>query len=257
MLHHVSQRADAPVRAVARPLWRRRWVRNLVVATVVLEMVGLGAWVLRPENADPDAYEFLLTQTSDQAAPVAYDPCGTIQYVVRTKGSPPGGQALIKDAVNDVAKATGLEFVYEGATDEAPVSRRPAVQPERYGNRWAPVVIGWVTPDENPKLAGDAAGEGGSTAQSMEGLPKIYVTGSIDLNAVKMRELLADPAGKARARAVILHELGHLVGLGHVKDKHQLMHAKMQTGVVDFSAGDKTGLAALGKGACVPELRKP
>jgi hypothetical protein len=51
-----------------------------------------------------------------------------------------------------------------------------------------------------------------------------------------------------------MHELGHLVGLGHVNDSRQLMHAANKSGVTEFAAGDLTGLAVLGNGPCVPEL---
>lgn len=48
---------------------------------------------------------------------------------------------------------------------------------------------------------------------------------------------------------MILHELGHLVGLDHVDDETQLMypHAAKQRG---FAAGDLRGLHELGLGAC-------
>jgi hypothetical protein len=50
-------------------------------------------------------------------------------------------------------------------------------------------------------------------------------------------------------RAVILHELGHLVGLGHVADPNQLM-SETNYGLHDFGPGDQEGLARLGGGTC-------
>jgi hypothetical protein len=44
------------------------------------------------------------------------------------------------------------------------------------------------------------------------------------------------------------------VGLAHVADASQLMYPQGQAGVIDFRAGDLTGLAALGKGICLPDL---
>ena len=55
-------------------------------------------------------------------------------------------------------------------------------------------------------------------------------------------------------RSIVLHELGHLMGLGHVDDEQQLMFPEARREVPDFAAGDLTGLAVLGAGACVPEL---
>jgi hypothetical protein len=39
-----------------------------------------------------------------------------------------------------------------------------------------------------------------------------------------------------------------------VDDPDQLMYPEARREVPDFAAGDLTGLAALGRGACVPEL---
>lgn len=60
--------------------------------------------------------------------------------------------------------------------------------------------------------------------------------------------------GRQVVRAIVLHELGHLVGLGHVTDATQLMYPEGQPGVTDFGAGDLAGLAALGRGTCRPDL---
>lgn len=233
---------------------RKRRMRNVIIAIVVLQILALCGWALVGDKPDPNAYAFLQTQT-DGKTPVAYDPCETIHYVVRQTGSPAGGQRLITSAVERVAKATGLRFVYDGPTSESPVTRREfGIVPE---DGWPPVLIGWVTPEENPELAGDIAGSGGSSSRALDQSARIYVTGTVDLDAGRMRELVTTARGKRQAKAVILHELGHLVGLDHVNDKQQLMHPQSQPGVDDFSAGDLTGLAALGKGPCVPEVSRP
>ena len=51
---------------------------------------------------------------------------------------------------------------------------------------------------------------------------------------------------------VILHELGHLMGLGHVKTVGELMHPS-GGGTVDLGPGDLEGLRQLGaSGGCLP-----
>jgi hypothetical protein len=47
-----------------------------------------------------------------------------------------------------------------------------------------------------------------------------------------------------------MHELGHVVGLGHVQDDRQLM-SEHGHGVYAFAAGDRSGLKRLGEGPCV------
>jgi hypothetical protein len=191
---------------------------------------------------------------ADGTTPVAYDPCRPIHYVIRHQGEPAGGEQIITDAVLRVSQATGLPFTYDGATSEAPSRQRPSYQPKRYGDRWAPVLISWATPQENPDFAADVAGEGGSASVGLPGRPSAYVTGAVELDARQMASILQRPEGGQVVRAIVLHEFGHLVGLGHVIDASELMYPQSQAGVTDFGAGDLAGLGVLGRGACFPDL---
>jgi hypothetical protein len=186
-------------------------------------------------------------------APPRYDPCRPIHYVIRDQDTPTGGDELVRQAVAAVSKATGLKFVEDATTTETPNQKRAPYQPSRYGKRWAPVLIAWTNPTEVPSLKGNVAGWGGSIAFS-EGTSSFgYVSGYAYLDTAQLKAMQS-PAGNAVAvRAVIEHELGHVVGLAHVSDPRQLMYpqTKGQTG---YGAGDFRGLAIAGGGACQPEL---
>ena len=287
--HAVPWRAYPSVQAEqSRRHGRLRWSTGVTLALVVLAFVGATAWLQangtlkpgvssaltsRPANwpkpgheeserplgvpaplvAASDAYRFVAHQ-ADGTTPVAYDPCRPIHYVIRQQGQPAGGEQIVTAAVLRVSQATGLRFVYDGATSEAPLRQRPSFQPKRYGDRWAPVLITWVTPNENPDFAADVTGLGGSAAMSRDGRPSAYVTGAVELDAAQMTSILRRANGNEVVRAIVLHELGHLVGLDHVNAASQLMYPQSQPGVTDFGAGDLTGLAALGRGACLPDL---
>ncbi|WP_040339803.1 matrixin family metalloprotease [Candidatus Blastococcus massiliensis] len=185
--------------------------------------------------------------------PVAYDPCRPIHYVVRPDHAPVGGEAVLQDAVERISEVTGLQFVHDGPTDERPTRDREPYQPDRYGDRWAPVVIAWETTEENPTFLTAVAGEAGSQWMSIAGGPGVLVTGAVSLDEAEFDRILAAPGGEALARAIVLHELAHLVGLDHVADPAQLMYPTASD-VLDFAPGDLTGLAALGAGACEPAL---
>lgn len=185
---------------------------------------------------------------------VAYDPCRPVHYVVRPDNALPGGDTLIREAVAVVSAASGLQFIDDGATDEAPLEERDAFQPDRYGKRWAPVLIAWSTPTETPGLAGNIAGDGGSNYAQVTGQPLVLVAGQVRLDAPDLADIMASrPNGHDYVRAIIMHELGHVLGLDHVDDPTQLMYAD-NMGVLDFADGDRAGLALLGSGPCVPGL---
>jgi Matrixin len=206
-----------------------------------------------PAPAGGGPYGFTALQ-ADGTTPVSYDPCRPIHYVVRPDNAPAGGDELIADAVARISSVTGLRLVYDGTTEEQPARKREPYQPDRYGKRWAPVLISRDTTAEDPDLAADVAGEAGSQPIAFPGEPTVYVTGAVALDAAQFGQILGRPGGAAEARAVVLHELGHLVGLAHVADPSELMYPMTSPGVVDYAAGDLAGLSRLGAGACVPAV---
>ena len=191
---------------------------------------------------------------SDNKTPVAYDPCRPIHFVIRAQGEPPGGKQLILGSFAELSLVTGLQFIYDGDTSESPSTQRNAFQPARYGDHWAPVLITWDTVAEVPDFATTVEGRAGSAAVSQSNQPKIYVTGSVELASEKLSYLMQSPGGYEMVQSILLHELGHLVGLAHVADVSQLMFPEAGHGVIDFAAGDLTGLAKLGGGSCAPYL---
>lgn len=227
------------------------------------------------------SHEFIMNQ-DDGSGPVAYDPCRTISYVVSGASKAPlEGRELLDEAIAEVSRVTGLAFVDEGMTTERPSEQRRAFQPHRYGARWAPVLIAWSDATESPRLAEsptepgtteiDILGYAGSNAVGLRTVHPgdtsspadsgagdidrmIYVTGAVTLDGPDFASLLRTPGGREIARAAILHELAHLVGLAHVDDPTQLLYPSLQPHVTEFGGGDLEGLATLGSGRCMPEI---
>lgn len=202
--------------------------------------------LLPPQVPDAGGYAFLAAGPTGN--PVAWDPCRPVHVVVRATGEPAGGRILVEDALREVGTAAGLVFVVDGDTDEAPTtSDREAVQPDRYGNRWAPVLVAWSSADEHPPLAEQTIGVAGPVTADTRGGVR-FVSGQVVLDAEWFGERTSGVAGR-QARAVLLHELGHLVGLDHSADPFALMSAQYQS-VLDYGTADRAGLARLGGGPC-------
>lgn len=182
-----------------------------------------------------DGYVFLAVQPGG-SEPVGYDPCRPVEVVVNPEGAPEGHELLVETAVTRVSRATGLDLRLVGTTDDRRVRDRGAGDP---------VLVLWAGPDEVPELQGRTAGIGGSTSMSDGRGPWRYVTGIVVLDA---DDLAGMPDAAAR-QAVVDHEFGHLVGLGHVDDPGQLMHASMGA-TLTFQDGDLAGMQALGGLPC-------
>ena len=184
-----------------------------------------------------------VAEGSGDGTPVRWNPCRPINWVLNDDQGPDEAESLAIDAFERVATVTGLDFRYLGTTEETPVTNRATVLDDYGTTSWAPVLVAWTRPsaatplvDTDQALAIPVAVEG------------VFVTGQILLNS----DLWLSPDFAARSVSwggALLHEVGHLVGLDHVDDPTQLMHAQAGSGSVRFGSGDLAGFRAVGAGA--------
>jgi len=205
--------------------------------------------------AAPVAGAYAFEQRNPDGSPARWDPCTPIHYVVNLSAAPPGAAADVAGAIARVAAATGLTFLADGSSTEIPSKARPSEEPARYGHRWAPLLIAWTHTGATDFIATDGAlGEGGATWVAKVGGPEVYVTGQIAIDADTTRALPDGFGTGTTIGLLLLHELGHTVGLAHVSDPAEVMYPTLKPRkVAAYGPGDLAGLAALGRGAgCDP-----
>lgn len=182
-----------------------------------------------------EGYTFIATQ-ADGVSPITW-PCeGTIPIEVNPQGAPQGYADLLTSAVRRVNESSGFTFEVVGETEDRDFLARGA----------GPVLFGFADEDEVSALAGPTAGLGGAVhAQRSPGGLRTAVGGMVVLDVDLYTDELSPPAGEA----IIIHELAHVLGLGHTDTQGELMQA-VSLGLSQLGAGDLAGLRHLREHAC-------
>ncbi len=174
--------------------------------------------------------------------PIRWDACDPIRYVKNLTLAPPGAEELLEAAVRRVEVASGLDLRDVGSVSGATGlgGQVPA---------GADAVVAFSTPElSGGILNGSALGVGG-----LGGIPGpgggAALLGFVLVDATKPTSLgfsAVDGLG-----TLLQHELGHMVGLGHVAQLGELMFPSLGS-AGDWGPGDREGLWGLGSAqSCV------
>jgi hypothetical protein len=179
--------------------------------------------------------------------PIArWDSCAPIGYRVNLGLAKAGALRDVKGALRRVYQATGLRFVHRGRTAIVP-------GPHASYPGDTDLVIGWARPSDSDLLGGGGGplGVGGASWTSgfrnADGTPASKIdSGFVVLDASQQgRTPGGFGTGQTRGE-LLMHEIGHAIGLQHVNDPRQLMHPWMQRSRARWGAGDLAGLRSLG-----------
>jgi hypothetical protein len=221
-------------------------VALLVTALVKLTTIADAANVTAGP-VDPRGFQFRHV-SEETGEPVRYNPCAPIHYVINPRNAPPGGVDDVHTAIRMSSQATGLKFVYDGTTDEVFVHPRDSYQPDTYGERWAPILISWMS--DLPGLPNHEAGRrplgmGGSSYALNADDALVYVSGAATFDSTA--DLRSGFGGRTWGQ-VIIHELGHVFGLDHYEGGDSVMHPSLGLRAAAWGEGDRAGLWELGVG---------
>ncbi|MGH9114389.1 MAG: hypothetical protein ACRDWW_01025 [Acidimicrobiales bacterium] len=165
-----------------------------------------------------DQYSFEVTNSD--GVPARWNPCETIHYAVVYAGAPAGWQSVVSDDMAAVQAATGFSFAYDGAyadSSEVPSSSQLTLS-------WTPNLTG-----------GDMVGLTTYWYYTLSGFTPQLVSAEIQLKT---------GLSAAAEEPVLLHELGHSMGLGHVTGREVMNPVDM--GLTAYQPGDLGGLWRLG-----------
>lgn len=203
--------------------------------------------VASPRRGKGKASAFTLISPGND---VAYDACRDLTYRLNMAKAPAGFAKEVKKAFGLIHEASGLEFRYAGTTSRIPwATGRKAIRGPQ-----ATISIAWTTEKVVSPLRGSTIGIGGSGWFSVKGGgPLWFYEGGVALD-LEGRPKPGFGIGPTTGE-LLLHEIGHAVGLGHSEDIQQIMFPALLGQDKDqFQAGDLAGMRKVGaSNGCAPE----
>jgi hypothetical protein len=196
-------------------------------------------------------YTFLdVTYEGGKKVPIRWNPCQPLEYQLEFQVRPAGARAAVAAAIDQTSLATGIPFRYDGTTTVGPhVLFDRFFLADALGSVYRPVLITVVsgetfqTFEPSKRAVAFAHPEEGNRELNHQ-----YVAGIVVVDG----SVHYAQQGRWSFAMVVQHELGHLMGLGHVRATDELMFSfetaphTIPDPISGWGPGDLEGLQRLG-----------
>lgn len=214
--------------------------------TSTLEVISPKSKLQKPKNVSSSRYVFY--ELFDDGFPAHWNSCSPITWTYFKKDSPKNSKNIIISALQNISDATGLQFSYiDSGQNLAPkwdvINSRLEVGPI------AQIQIIFGDKVNDPNLAPKSVAGDTQIGWKYSNLDGKKIMGEIYIAYVTIKKSLftgTKPYSSNELKLLMMHELGHVVGLRHSPNKSDLMNANFSYLMKSFSIGDLNGLYKVG-----------
>ena len=187
-----------------------------------------------------DQLQFKFMSYSENGIPVYFKGCGPIDYFIRQNYASSADIAIVQTALSNLGDGAGRLFNFKGLTKDSAGKVSPGS-----------VLIDFTSMQESKELREaqaetkqDVAGLGGAGTTEYTSKPRFNSEVTTDGTVWVNKEFWLEMSRESKIN-LIMHEMGHVLGLGHPKDgTNQIMDANVYYST-SLGKGDLLGLQIL------------